>query len=84
MIRRTLVQMTVWNSTIVFCLFVMLGGALYGLARYQIYSDIDRHLTSDIDHMKQVILGTGSKSLPLNRKNRSVISWVIGGIPTIP
>ncbi|MFC5703256.1 sensor histidine kinase [Cohnella faecalis] len=68
MIRRTLVQMTVWNSTIVFCLFVMLGGALYGLARYQIYSDIDRHLTSDIDHMKQVILGTGEQIVTIESK----------------
>lgn len=44
MIKRTLVRMTVWNSMIVFSLFVILGGTLYGLARYKIYSDIDRQL----------------------------------------
>jgi two-component system sensor histidine kinase CiaH len=61
MIKRTLVQMTVWNSTVVFCLFVMLGGALYGLARYQIYSDIDRLLVFHIDNMRQIILSTGEQ-----------------------
>ncbi|OXS52929.1 hypothetical protein B1A99_31745 [Cohnella sp. CIP 111063] len=61
MIKRTLVQMTVWNSTVVFCLFVMLGGALYGLARYQIYSDIDRLLVFHIDNMRQITLSTGEQ-----------------------
>ncbi|MUT68818.1 cell wall metabolism sensor histidine kinase WalK [Paenibacillus sp. NEAU-GSW1] len=61
MIKRTLVQMTIWNSAIVFCLLILLGGALYGLARYQIYSDIDRRLVFDIDHLQQVTLSTGEK-----------------------
>ncbi|WP_339264709.1 hypothetical protein MKY48_16540 [Paenibacillus sp. FSL W8-0187] len=49
MIKRTLVRMTIWNSTVVFCLLIMLGGALYGLARYRIYSDIDRQLVFNIN-----------------------------------
>lgn len=66
MIKRTLVRMTLWNSTIVFGLFVILGGALYGLARYQIYSDIDRQLVTGIDNMKQVTLGNGEKIVTID------------------
>ncbi|WP_127533172.1 sensor histidine kinase [Paenibacillus kobensis] len=66
MIKRTLVQMTIWNSFIVFLLFVMLGGSLYGLARYKIYSDIDRLLVFDIDHMRQVSLSTGEQVISID------------------
>ncbi|MBD3922046.1 hypothetical protein H8B09_25010 [Paenibacillus sp. PR3] len=69
MFKRTLVRMTIWNSTIVFLLFVVLGGALYGLARYQIYSDIDRLLVYDIDHMQQVSLSTGEKVINIDSKH---------------
>lgn len=68
MIRRTLVRMTVWNSTIVFCLFVILGGSLYGLARYQMYSDIDRQLVFHIDHMRQITLSTGEQIINVDSK----------------
>ncbi|MFF2480437.1 sensor histidine kinase [Paenibacillus sp. NPDC058071] len=68
MIKRTLVQMTIWNSAIVFCLFVILGGVLYGLARYQIYSDIDRMLVFNIDHMRQVSLSTGESVINIDSK----------------
>jgi two-component system, OmpR family, sensor histidine kinase CiaH len=62
MIKRTLVRMTIWNSTVVFCLLIMLGGgALYGLARYRIYSDIDRQLVFNIDNMYQTFLNNGEK-----------------------
>lgn len=69
MFKRTLVRMTIWNSAIVFLLFVVLGGALYGLARYQIYSDIDRLLVFDIDHMQQVSLSTGEKVINIDSKH---------------
>lgn len=59
MIKRTLVRMTLWNSTVVFCLLIMLGGALYGLARYRIYSDINRQLVFNIDNMYQTSLNNG-------------------------
>ncbi|WP_042167632.1 sensor histidine kinase [Paenibacillus gorillae] len=68
MIKRTLLKMTIWNSSIVFCLFVMLGGSLYGLARYQIYSDIDRMLVFNIDHMRQFSLSTGEKVISIDSK----------------
>jgi|GEM_PF-1426670 Signal transduction histidine kinase len=77
MIKRTLVRMTIWNSMTVFCLFVMLGGALYGLARYKIYADIDRLLVFDIDHLQQVSLSTGEKVINVdsNEPERFVLAY---------
>lgn len=68
MFKRTLVQLTIWNSTVVFCLLVVLGGALYGLARYQIYSDIDRQLVFGIDHMRQISLSNGVQLINFDSK----------------
>ncbi|OMD73651.1 hypothetical protein BSK48_02775 [Paenibacillus odorifer] len=68
MIKRTLVRMTIWNSTVVFCLLVTLGGGLYGLAHYRIYSDIDRHLVFNIDHMQQISLSNGEQVLNIDSK----------------
>ncbi|OAB42491.1 sensor histidine kinase [Paenibacillus glacialis] len=61
MIKRTLVRMTIWNSIVVFFLLIILGGALYGLARYRIYSDIDRQLVFNIDHIQQISLSNGEQ-----------------------
>ncbi|WP_339273305.1 HAMP domain-containing sensor histidine kinase [Paenibacillus sp. FSL W8-0187] len=69
MIKRTLVRMTIWNSTVVFCLLIMLGGALYGLARYRIYSDIDRQLVFNIDNMYQTSLNNGEKVTSIDSKD---------------
>jgi len=60
--------MTIWNSTVVFCLLVTLGGGLYGLAHYRIYSDIDRHLEFNIDHMQQISLSNGEQVLNIDSK----------------
>ncbi|MEK3943648.1 hypothetical protein [Paenibacillus sp. FSL E2-0177] len=68
MIKRTLVRMTIWNSTVVFCLLVTLGRALYGLAHYRIYSDIDRHLVFNNDHMQQISLSNGEQVLNIDSK----------------
>ncbi|WP_239618012.1 sensor histidine kinase [Cohnella mopanensis] len=68
MIKRTLVRMTIWNSAIVFSVFVILGGVLYGLARYKIYSDIDRQLVFNIDHMQLVTLITGEQVINIDSK----------------
>ncbi|WP_127573029.1 sensor histidine kinase [Paenibacillus xylaniclasticus] len=68
MIKRTLVQLTIWNSVLVFGVLVVLGGALYGLAHYKIYSDIDRQLVFNIDHMQQVSLSTGEQVIYIDSK----------------
>lgn len=60
--------MTIWNSTVVFCLLVTLGRALYGLAHYRIYSDIDRHLVFNNDHMQQISLSNGEQVLNIDSK----------------
>ncbi|RJX37491.1 hypothetical protein D3P09_21130 [Paenibacillus pinisoli] len=66
MIKRTLVRMTIWNSAVVFCLLIILGGALYGLARHRIYSDIDRHLVFNMDNLYQYTLPNGEHVLNVN------------------
>ncbi|MBT2764618.1 hypothetical protein [Paenibacillus sp. ISL-20] len=69
MIKRTLVRMT-----ISYFACSSYWGVLYGLARYRIYSDIDRQLVFNIDHMYQISLSNGAQVINIDSKEPERLS----------